>query len=214
MTAPCHSPAFSRPTVFIVDDEATLRTALARLLRSMELEVALFASSEEFIAAYDPDAPGCLLLDVAMPGLNGLELQDVLAKRGGSLPIIFLSGRADVPISVVAMKAGAADFLTKPVVDEVLLAAVRAAFDKDRLARRARAEAAELAARLAALTPREREVLGHVVAGRLNKQIASDLGTVEQTIKIHRSRVMTKLKVSSVADLVRLVERARAGNSG
>jgi len=208
------SPPCPPPTVFVVDDEKPVRTAVARLLRSMGLEVALFASPEEFIAGYDPDAPGCLLLDVAMPGLNGLELQELLARRGGTLPVIFLSGRADVPISVQAMKAGAADFLTKPVVDEVLLAAVRAAFDKDRQARRARAQAAALAARLALLTPREREVLEHVVAGQLNKQIAADLGTVEQTIKIHRARVMTKLKVQSVADLVRLVEPLRTGNSG
>jgi len=212
MTPP--KPLTRPSTVFIVDDELAVRTAVARLLRSMGLAVAVFASPEEFIAGYDPDAPGCLLLDVAMPGLNGLELQQLLARRGGTLPIIFLSGRADVPISVQAMKAGAVDFLTKPVVDEVLLTAVRAAFDKDRLARRARAAAAELAARLASLTPREREVLEHVVAGQLNKQIAADLGTVEQTIKIHRARVMTKLKVQSVADLVRLVEPLRTGNSG
>jgi len=201
------------PRVFVVDDEAAVRTAVARLLRSMGIEVALFGSPAEFIAAYDPDAPGCLLLDVAMPGLSGLQLQGVLARRGGALPIIFLSGQADVPISVQAMKAGAADFLTKPVAAEVLLAAVRAAFDKDRLARLARAEAAEFGARLASLTPREREVLTHVVAGRLNKQIAGDLGTVEQTVKIHRARVMTKMKVTSVADLVRLVERMRTGTT-
>ena len=145
-----------------------------------------------------------------MPGLSGLELQRELTARGGSLPIIFLSAHGDVPISVQAMKNGAVDFLTKPVRDDVLRAAVRAAFEKDRVARLARAELAELDARLATLTPREHEVLTHVVAGRLNKQIADDLGTGEHTIKVHRARVMAKMEVQSLADLVRLVERLRA----
>ena len=197
------------PTVFVVDDDAAVRKAVARLLHSVRIEVAVFASPVEFLAAYDPDAPGCLLLDLEMPGLNGLELQQELTGRGGALPIIFLSAYGDVPISVQAMKAGAVDFLTKPVRDEVLRAAVRAAFEKDRLARLARAELASIDARLATLTPREHEVLERVVAGQLNKQIAGDLGTVEHTIKVHRARVMEKMKVQSVAELVRLVERAR-----
>ena len=197
------------PTVFVVDDDAAVRKAVARLLHSVRIEVAVFASPVEFLAAYDPDAPGCLLLDLEMPGLNGLELQQELAGRGGALPIIFLSAYGDVPISVRAMKAGAVDFLTKPVRDEVLRAAVRAAFEKDRLARLARAELASIDARLATLTSREYEVLKGVIAGQLNKQIAGDLGTVEHTIKVHRARVMEKMKVQSVAELVRLVERAR-----
>ena len=147
------------PTVFVVDDDAAVRKAVARLLHSVRIEVAVFASPVEFLSAYDPDAPGCLLLDLEMPGLNGLELQQELAGRGGALPIIFLSAYGDVPISVQAMKAGAVDFLTKPVRDEVLRAAVRAAFEKDRLARLARAELASIDARLATLTSREHEVL-------------------------------------------------------
>jgi FixJ family two-component response regulator len=197
------------PTVFVVDDEAAVRKAVFRLLDSAEISVALFASPAEYLAKRDPEAPGCLLLDIEMPDLNGLEVQQRLGGRDGMLPIIFLSGRADVPISVKAMKAGAVDFLTKPVRDDVLLAAVHAAFAKDRAARSTREELADLAARLATLTPREHEVLEHVAAGELNKQIASKLGTVEQTIKVHRARVMEKMKVQSVAELVRVFERAR-----
>ena len=195
------------PTVFFVDDEAAVRKAISRVLRSARIEVAVFASPGEFLAVHDPDAPGCLLLDVAMPGLSGPELQRILGGRDGTRPIIFLSGQSDVPISVDAMKGGAVDFLTKPVRDEVLLAAVRAAFEKDRVARIAQRERAGIAARLATLTPREREVLDHVVTGELNKQIAGALGTVEQTIKVHRARVMEKMAVHSVAELVRLIER-------
>ena len=198
------------PTVFFVDDEAAVRKAVSRLLRSAHIGVAAFASPGEFLAARDPDVPGCLLLDVAMPGHSGPDLQRMLGGRDGTLPIIFLSGHADVPISVEAMKDGAVDFLTKPVRDEVLLAAVQAAFEKDRVARTARREQAGISARLATLTPREREVLDHVITGELNKQIAGALGTVEQTIKVHRARVMEKMQVHSVAELVRLVERASA----
>jgi FixJ family two-component response regulator len=196
-----------KPTVFVVDDEAPVRQAVSRLLRSAEIEVAAYASSDEFLAAHDPEAPGCLLLDVEMPAITGPELQRTLSGCGDMLPIIFLSGHADVPISVPAMKEGAADFLTKPVRDDILLAAVHAAFEKDRLARIQHAEMSGIAARLATLTPREREVLELVIAGRLNKQIAGELGTVEQTIKVHRSRVMEKMQVQSVAELVRVVER-------
>lgn len=198
------------PTVFFVDDEAAVRKAVSRLLRSARIEVAVFASPGEFLAVHDPDVPGCLLVDLAMPGLSGRDLQRILGGRDGTLPIIFLSGNADVPIGIEAMKDGAVDFLTKPVRDEVLLAAIRVAFEKDRVARIARRERDEIAARLAKLTPREREVLDHVVTGELNKQIAGALGTVEQTIKAHRARVMEKMAVHSVAELVRLVERASA----
>jgi FixJ family two-component response regulator len=148
---------------------------------------------------------------MAMPGLNGLELQQALAARGCALPIIFLTGRADVPMCAQAMKRGAADFLTKPVNDADLLAAIRRALEHDRRARQTRAELDDVRARIASLTPREREVLEHVVSGQLNKQIASDLGTVEKTIKVHRGRVMEKMQVASVAELVRLVERCGTG---
>jgi FixJ family two-component response regulator len=198
------------PTVFVVDDDPAVRKAVSRVLRSAGIEVVVFGSPVEFLAAHDPHAPGCLLLDVEMPQLNGLDLQRALRGQGATLPIIFLSGHADIPISVQAMKAGATDFLTKPVRDDVLLASVSAAFEKDRTDRAVRADAAGVAARLRMLTPREHEVLEHVIAGKLNKQIASDLGTVEQTIKAHRARMMEKMNVNSVAELVRLVERARA----
>ena len=202
------------PTVFVVDDEPAVLKGLARLLRSARLNVATFASPRDFLERHDPCAHGCLVLDVAMPGLNGLELQESLAEKGGAVPIIFLTGHGDIPMSVQAMKRGAVDFLTKPVNDEDLLKAVRAAIEKDSVARRARAELEEIQQRLATLTPREREVLEHVIAGQLNKQTAADLGTVEKTIKVHRARVMEKMKVQSVAELVRLAERAGVGRSG
>ncbi len=182
--------------------------ALARLLRSIEMNVATFASPQEFLEQYQPGIHGCLVLDVTMPGLNGLELQQELAAQGNGLPVIFLTGHGDISMGVQAMKQGAVDFLTKPVHDQNLIEAIHAAIDKDRMLRRTRSELAELRERLATLTPREREVLSHVVSGRLNKPIAADLGTVEKTIKIHRAHLMTKLKVRSLADLVRLTERA------
>jgi FixJ family two-component response regulator len=197
----------AQPTIFVVDDYAAVRSSISRLLRAAGFVVTAFGSAQEFLAQYDPGAWGCLVLDVAMPGLNGLELQDVLAKAGSLLPIVFLTGEGDIPKSVQAMKRGASDFLTKPVDEKDLLAAVRAAIGKDRAYRRKQAELYEIRARLATLTPREREVLEYVVAGKLNKQIASDLGTVEQTIKVHRAHVMEKMKVRSVAELVRLTER-------
>jgi FixJ family two-component response regulator len=197
------------PIVFLVDDYAPVRKSISRLLNATGFAVSAFASAEEFLAQYDPHTPGCLVLDVAMPTLNGLELQRVLAKTGSFLPIIFLSGTADIPQSVQAMKHGASDFLTKPVNDEDLLAAVRVAIEKDRALRREQAELSEFRVRLATLTPREREVLEYVVAGKLNKQIASDLGTVEQTVKVHRAHVMQKMRVQSVAELARLMERCR-----
>jgi FixJ family two-component response regulator len=199
------------PTVFVVDDYAPVRSSISRLLRADGFAVAAFASAEEFLAQYDPQILGCLVLDLAMPTLNGLELQDILAKAGTFLPIIFLTGTADIPKSVRAMKHGASDFLTKPVNDEDLLAAVRVAIEKDRVLRHEQADLSEIRARLATLTPREREVLEYVVTGKLNKQIAGDLGTVEQTVKVHRARVMEKLRVRSVAELVRLAQRCGVG---
>ena len=195
------------PIVFVVDDDPDVLKSLARVLRSAGLAVAAFNSASDFLKQHDPRAAGCLVLDVAMPGLNGLELQQALTDKGSAIPIIFLTGRGDIPMSVQAMKGGAVDFLTKPIHDEDLLKAVHIALEKDRIERQTRAELDEIQERLATLTPREREVLTHVVSGQLNKQIANDLGTVEKTIKVHRARVMEKMKVNSVAELVRLTER-------
>src|SRR6266487_1955185 len=194
------------PTVFVVDDDAAIRKAVSRLLRSAGIGVAAFASPTEFLAQYDPATPGCLVLDIAMPGFNGLQLQTALGEKGSILPIIFLSGHGDVSKSVQAMKHGAFDFLTKPVKDKDLLPAIRTAIERDAVARREHAKLSEIRAVLDTLTPREREVLEHVVAGKLNKQIAGDLGITEATVKMHRARVMTKMKVQGVADLVRLAE--------
>ncbi len=201
MTAP------SSPTVFVVDDYAPVRSAVSRLLRAAGFAVAAFASPEKFLAQYDPHTPGCLVLDLDMPAVHGLELQRILATKGSVLPIIFLTGHGDIPKSVQAMKRGASDFLTKPVNDKDLLAAVRVAIERDALARREQAKLSEICARLDTLTPREREVLEHVIAGKSNKQTAGDLGVTEATIKMHRARVMAKMKVQAVADLVRLAER-------
>ena len=194
--------------VFVVDDDPTIRKALTRLLRAGGFEARTFASPQAFLEQHDPAAPGCVVLDVLMPGLGGLELQQALAASGCVRSIIFITGRGDIPTSVRAMKAGAVDFLTKPIDAEQLLPAVRTALARDRQARRAHDELAAIARRLATLTEREREVLEHVVAGQLNKQIAGDLGTVEQTIKVHRGRVMAKMGVHSLAELVRVAERA------
>ena len=194
-------------TVFVVDDATPVRKALSRLLRTAGFTVAAFASAEEFLAQYDPHTPGCLVIDLVMPAVSGLELQSILAQKGSVLPIIFLTAHGDIPKSVQAMKHGASDFLTKPVNDEDLLAAVRVAIEKDRALRREQVELSEVRARLATLTPREREVLEYVVAGKLNKEIAGDLGTVEQTVKVHRAHVMQKMRVQSLAELVRLTHR-------
>ena len=194
------------PTVFVIDDDAAVRKAVSRLLRSAGIAVAGFASPSEFLAQYDPDMPGCLVLDLAMPDINGLQLQTTLANKGCTLPIIFLTGHGDVSKSVQAMKHGAFDFFSKPVKEKDLLPAVRAAIERNAVARREQARLSEICARLDTLTPREREVLEHVVAGKLNKQIAGDLGITEATVKMHRARVMTKMKVQGVADLVRLAE--------
>ena len=195
------------PTVFVVDDYAPLRRSISRLLNAAGFVVVAFGSAEEFLAQYDPQTSGCLVLDLGMPTLDGLELQRILTKAGSLLPIIFLTGAGDIPSSVRAMKEGASDFLTKPVNDEELLAAVGVAIEKNRALHREQAELSEIRARVTTLTPREREVLEYVVAGKLNKQIPSELGTVEQTVKVHRAHVMQKMKAHSVAELVRLTER-------
>jgi FixJ family two-component response regulator len=196
------------PTVFVVDDDPAVLKSLSRLLRSTQLNVATFDSPQQFLDQHDSSATGCIVLDVAMPGLDGLALQQALAAKGCSLPVIFLTGHGDIPMSVRAIKRGAVDFLTKPVSDDDLLEAIREAMEKGRAARQSRAELDDFLKRLVMLTPREREVLTHVVSGQLNKQIAGDLGTVEKTIKVHRARVMEKMKTHSLAELVRLAERA------
>src|SRR5438552_720720 len=195
------------PTVFVVGDDAAVRKALSRLLRSAGIAVAVFASPSEFLAQHDPTSPGCRVLDIAMPGFNGLQLQTALGEKGSSLPIIFLTGHGNVSKSVQAMKHGAFDFLTKPVKDRDLLTAIRAAIETDAFVRLEKAKMSEILAHLDTLTPREREVLEHVAAGKLNKQIAGDLSITEATVKMHRARVMVKMKVQSVAELARLAER-------
>jgi FixJ family two-component response regulator len=196
------------PTVYAVDDEPAPLKAVARLLRTAGWNVATFSSPREFLERIDPAAPGCLVLDMSMPELTGLELQQALEARGCALPLVFLTGRSDIPMSVKAMKRGAVDFLTKPVDREDLLVAVRRAVERDTAARNERAEVAAVQEQLATLTPREREVLEHVISGKLNKQVAADLGTVEKTVKVHRARVMEKMRAASLADLVRLAQRA------
>jgi len=195
-------------TVDLVDDDEHLIKALSRLLRAKGYDVRPFASAEEFLAGHDPAIPGCAIFDVSMSGLDGLALQQILVRHGVPRPIIFLTGKGDIPATVRAIKAGAIDFLTKPVRKDDLLRAISNAEEVDAKTRKADIEFAAIKTRIDSLTPREREVLLHVVAGRLNKQIAGDLGTVEKTIKFHRGRMMQKLGVRTVADLVRLAEKA------
>lgn len=197
--------------IYVVDDEAGMRKALTRLLRAEGFDVRAFASAQDFLAAHRAEEIACLVLDVAMPGLDGIELQRRLTHAGALVPIVFLTGTGDIPMSVRAIKDGAVDFLTKPVNDADLLRAVRAALALAASRKTEHTAHAALAERLATLTPREREVMAHVVAGQLNKQIAGDLGTSEQNIKIHRGRVMEKMGVESLADLVRAAERLGIG---
>ena len=199
------------PTVFVVDDDPSVLKGLSRLLRSAGWQEVTYDSPDAFLRQYDSAAPGCLVLDVAMPGVDGLELQRRLVDAGCPLPIVFITGHGDIPTSVRAMRAGALNFLSKPVNDDDLLAAVEEAVETDRVARRAQRDMALVRERLATLTPREREVLEQVVAGKLNKQIAGDLGTVEKTIKVHRARVMEKMGARSLAELARMGERLGIG---
>ena len=193
--------------VFVVDDDASLRASLQDLLESVGLRVAACASAQEFLCSPRPEVPSCLVLDVRLPGLSGLELQQRLAPGDLALPIIFITGYGDIPMSVQAMKAGAVEFLTKPFRDQELLDAVHQALARDRLARAQQAERAALRRRFEALTPRQRDVMARMVAGLLNKQIAGELGTSEATVKTHRKQVMAKMRAESLADLIRFADQ-------
>ena len=195
------------PIVFIVDDDDSVRKALTRLINSVGLNVETFVSAHDFLKREPHNGPACLVLDIRMPGLSGLDLQDELVAAGRTLPIIFISGHGNIPISVRAMKAGAVDFIEKPFEDQALLDAINQSLKKDRQAKLEQAEVREIQRRVDSLTPREREVFAHVVSGKLNKQIAFELGTSERTIKAHRARVMKKMQAKSLADLIRLAEK-------
>ena len=195
------------PVVIIVDDDQSFRTFLGRLVSTIGLKAILYASAEEFLAARPPDGPACLVLDVQMPGLSGLDLQRELARTGHLLPIVFITGHGDIPMTVEAMKAGAVGFLAKPLRNQDLLDAVKEGISIDREARQRRDEVAELRKRYESLTAREREVFALVVTGSLNKQIALQLGTTERTVKAHRGQMVQKMQADSVADLVRMADK-------
>jgi FixJ family two-component response regulator len=201
------SPVSERAVVFVVDDDPSMRRSLEALLRSIGLDVILFSSAQEFMQAARPDAPGCLVLDVRLPGMSGLAFQQELSKAGIALPVIFITGHGDVAMTVRAMKAGASEFLTKPFDDQVLLDAIQAAIERDRERRRDVASLAKLTARYQELTARERQVMKLVVAGWVNKQIAAQLELSVVTVKVHRGQVMRKMQAKSVAELVRMADR-------
>lgn len=203
----------SNATVFVVDDDPAIRQSLRWLIESVGLNVKVFSTAQEFLEGHDPSTPGCLVLDIRMPGMSGLDLQNELATREIQVPIIIITGHAEVPVAVRALKAGAMDFIEKPFSDQLLLDRIRRAIEVDAQSRRVRSEQAEVDARLGQLTPRERQVMDLVIAGKANKVIASELGLSPKTVEVHRAHVMKKMQVASLADLVRLGMMARGENS-